>query len=227
MLLEVQLARQVAAAAASAFYTPLATRPGTPSNPAGFFRRATSRVDLPAFVAHSTPGTPNSVHNKGSGHIASEGSNGQYAQGHTRTMSANSAAGLSNGSVSHQHALHPPNGHGSSMLAIAIDPLDITEPIETPQQFMDWYATVEASMESEQEEVFRSYQTEVDAYIDSCTEAMEMLEDSRGLIKEMEANYRYVEENSRALQMACETMLDEQVNIQNFVKPAFQYENLF
>lgn len=66
-------------------------------------------------------------------------------------------------------------------------------------------------MESEQEEVFRRYEAEVDAYIDSCDEALELLEDSRGLIKEMEANYRFVEDNSRALQMACEAMLDEQV----------------
>lgn len=66
-------------------------------------------------------------------------------------------------------------------------------------------------MESEQEEVFRRYETEVEAYIESCDEALELLEDSRGLIREMEANYRFVEENSRALQMACEAMLEEQV----------------
>ena len=68
-------------------------------------------------------------------------------------------------------------------------------------------------MESEQEEVFRRYEAELDAYIDSCDEAAEMLEDGRGLIKEMEANYRFVEENSRALQSACETMLDEQKHL--------------
>lgn len=68
-------------------------------------------------------------------------------------------------------------------------------------------------MESEQEEVFRRYEAELDAYIDSCEEAAEMLEDGRGLIKEMEANYRFVEENSRALQSACETMLDEQKHL--------------
>ena len=66
-------------------------------------------------------------------------------------------------------------------------------------------------MESEQEHVFRRYQAELDAYIDSCAVAVEMLEDSRGLIKEMEANYRFVEENSKALQIACEAMLEEQV----------------
>ena len=93
------------------------------------------------------------------------------------------------------------------------DPLEITAPLETAQQFLEWFSGVEASMESEQEEVFRRYEAELDAYIDSCEEAAEMLEDGRGLIKEMEANYRFVEENSRALQSACETMLDEQKHL--------------
>jgi hypothetical protein len=93
------------------------------------------------------------------------------------------------------------------------DPLAVHSPIETPQQFLDWFSGVEASMESDQEEVFRKYEMEIDAYIASCDEAMEMLEDSRGLIKEMEANYRFVEDNSKALQLACEAMLEEQVRI--------------
>lgn len=92
------------------------------------------------------------------------------------------------------------------------DPLEVHSPIETPQQFLDWFSGVEASMESDQEEVFRRYEMEIDAYIASCDEASEMLEDSRGLIKEMEANYRFVEDNSKALQLACEAMLEEQVS---------------
>jgi hypothetical protein len=100
------------------------------------------------------------------------------------------------------------NGHVS-----ALDPLEVHSPIETPQQFLDWFSGVEASMESDQEEVFRRYEMEIDAYIASCDESLEMLEDSRGLIKEMEANYRFVEDNSKALQLACEAMLEEQVSL--------------
>ena len=105
-------------------------------------------------------------------------------------------------------------GHPFPILASSstIESLDIQEPIETTQQFLEWFSSVESSMESEQEDGFRRYQTQVDAYIESCSEAVGMLEDSRGLIKEMEANYRFVEENSKALQIACELMLEEQVN---------------
>ena len=90
--------------------------------------------------------------------------------------------------------------------------LEILEPIATTQQFHDWFTRVEASLEREQEEIYRLHLGELDEYIDSCEGVLEGLDDARGLVQEMEANYRFVEENSRALQVACETMLDEQVN---------------
>lgn len=89
--------------------------------------------------------------------------------------------------------------------------LAITEPISTTQQFHDWFTLVESSLEREQEEIYRLHLGELEEYIGSCEGVLEGLDDARGLVQEMEANYRFVEENSRALQVACETMLDEQV----------------
>jgi conserved oligomeric Golgi complex subunit 3 len=66
-------------------------------------------------------------------------------------------------------------------------------------------------MEREQEEAYRSCLAEVEAYVAACDEVLEQLDSARGLIHEMDANYRYVEENSRTLQVACETLLEEQV----------------
>ena len=105
-----------------------------------------------------------------------------------------------------------PNGKDQVATVGATDPLEIKAPIETTQLFYDWFGKVEGSMEREQEEHYRSYLAEVEAYVDACDEVLERLEDSRGLIREMEANYNFVEDNSRALQMACETMLEEQVS---------------
>jgi hypothetical protein len=93
----------------------------------------------------------------------------------------------------------------------AIDPLEIVRPIETAQQFHDWFAKVEQSMERSQEEVYILHLNELDQHVEQCEMVLEQLEESRGLLSEMEANYKFVEENSRALQLACETMLDEQV----------------
>ena len=89
--------------------------------------------------------------------------------------------------------------------------LDLASPVETAQQFHDWFARVEQSMEREQEEIYRTHLHEIEQYILSCDDVLEQLDDSRGLLSEMEANYRFVEDNSRALQLACENMLDEQV----------------
>lgn len=95
------------------------------------------------------------------------------------------------------------------------DPLQLETPIETTQQFLDWFSKIEASMESEQERVYDTFRLELQTYTDNCQRATEMLQDSRGLIKEMEANYRFVEENSKALQVACEAMLEEQKHLVN------------
>ncbi|GAA5941713.1 hypothetical protein JCM1841_005161 [Sporobolomyces salmonicolor] len=94
-----------------------------------------------------------------------------------------------------------------------VDPLALSAPIETLQQFHDWFARVEHSIEHSQEEVYRQHLAELDHHLATCETVLEGLDESRGLLSEMEANYRYVEENSRALQLACETMLDEQKHL--------------
>ncbi|KAM0786692.1 hypothetical protein ACM66B_002137 [Microbotryomycetes sp. NB124-2] len=93
------------------------------------------------------------------------------------------------------------------------DALDVLEPIETTQQFHDWFTRVERSIEHGQEQVYRQHLAELDDYVSSCDIVLEQLDDARGLLSEMEANYRFVEDNSRALQLACETMLDEQKHL--------------
>ncbi|KAK4049565.1 Golgi transport complex subunit 3 [Microbotryomycetes sp. JL201] len=93
------------------------------------------------------------------------------------------------------------------------DGLDVLEPIETAQQFHDWFTRVERSIEHGQEQVYRHHLQELDEHVSSCDVVLEQLDDARGLLSEMEANYRFVEDNSRALQLACETMLDEQKHL--------------
>lgn len=105
----------------------------------------------------------------------------------------------------------PSSANSTRLERFGIDPLEVTAPIETTQQFHDWFARVEHSMEKEQGEIYRTHIDELEEYIDSCDDVLEQLDDARGLLNEMEANYRYVEDNSKALQTACETMLDEQV----------------
>ncbi|GAA6017621.1 hypothetical protein JCM11491_005304 [Sporobolomyces phaffii] len=91
----------------------------------------------------------------------------------------------------------------------AHDALDLDRPVESMQQFHDWFAAVETSLEHSQERVYREYLDHLESHLATCDAVLEGLDESRGLLSEMEANYSYVEENSHALQLACETMLDE------------------
>ncbi|GAA5905384.1 Golgi transport complex subunit COG3 [Sporobolomyces salmoneus] len=86
-------------------------------------------------------------------------------------------------------------------------------PIESLQQFHDWFSSVESSIEHSQEQVYREHLESLSSHLQLCDSILSNLDESRGLISEMEANYLFVEENSRALQMACETMLDEQKHL--------------
>lgn len=206
---------------ARALQTATNTRPGTPlGSTTNLLRRAASRADLGgtrlvSSADSSLPGTPrprspsrsNAYFSPpGTGHAGQGPSSGL---GHARMHSTTSALALQLHPQTMSSPITLPNGAAR----LARDPLEVHSPIETPQQFLDWFSGVEASMESDQEEVFRRYEMEIDAYIASCDEALEMLEDSRGLIKEMEANYKFVEDNSKALQLACEAMLEEQVRL--------------
>ncbi|SCV70276.1 BQ2448_1670 [Microbotryum intermedium] len=86
-------------------------------------------------------------------------------------------------------------------------------PITTTQQFHDWFALVESSLEIEQEQVYVNHLDTLQNHVAACQHVLERLDDARGLLSEIEANYRFVEDNSSALQLACETMLDEQKHL--------------
>lgn len=103
----------------------------------------------------------------------------------------------------------PSSAHGST----GADTEPVSRPIATTQQFHEYFSAVSSSLEQEQEEVYRLHLRELDGHIQTCSEIVESLEASRGLLSEMQANYRFVEDNSRALQGACETMLDDQVRV--------------
>lgn len=104
-------------------------------------------------------------------------------------------------------------------LACGGEALEAAAPISSMQQFYDWYGRVEHSMESQQEQIYHSWLAEIRDHIDGCTGVLHRLEDARALLSEMEANYRYVDENSRSLQLACETMLDDQVSHLRYCRP--------
>ncbi|KAI8137696.1 Sec34-like family-domain-containing protein [Fennellomyces sp. T-0311] len=84
------------------------------------------------------------------------------------------------------------------------------KPIETLQQFFDWFAVMESEMEKDQEDIYRNYLSVVSLYRESCDEFLADLQATAGLFDELGSEYGYVEKRTRSLQTACEKLLNEQ-----------------
>ncbi|GAA6026037.1 hypothetical protein JCM10207_003876, partial [Rhodosporidiobolus poonsookiae] len=93
------------------------------------------------------------------------------------------------------------------------DPLALTAPIDTAQQFHAWHTSVEAQLEAAQESHYLAYLSSLRGHIGTCTSLLQGLDDARALLSELAANHTHVTENSSALQAACEGMLDEQKHL--------------
>ncbi|KAG0244713.1 Golgi transport complex subunit 3 [Mortierella sp. GBA43] len=87
-------------------------------------------------------------------------------------------------------------------------------PIETTQQFLDWFSGIEGEMERDQEDVYRNYLAVVVLYKGACDGFLEQIEETSECFKNLEGHYEFVEEKTRALQSACEKLLQEQTNLQ-------------
>ncbi|KAG0365751.1 Golgi transport complex subunit 3 [Gamsiella multidivaricata] len=87
-------------------------------------------------------------------------------------------------------------------------------PIETTQQFLDWFSGIEGEMERDQEDVYRNYLTVVELYKEACDGFLQQIDETSECFKSLEGHYAFVEEKTRALQLACEKLLEEQTNLQ-------------
>ncbi|KAL0096522.1 Sec34-like family-domain-containing protein [Phycomyces blakesleeanus] len=84
------------------------------------------------------------------------------------------------------------------------------KPIETLQQFFDWFATRESEMEKDQEDIYRNYLSVVVLYREACDNFLEDLHGTLGVFGELGDEYAFVEQRTRALQTTCEELLQEQ-----------------
>lgn len=111
------------------------------------------------------------------------------------------------------------------------------KPIDNIQQFFDWFAQTELEMEQDQEDIYRyanwshrrflywididtllydvirSYLATVLLYRQSCDDFLQYIDDTIQLFNDLEGDYKFVEEQTRALQNTCEDLLAKQVLI--------------
>jgi len=84
------------------------------------------------------------------------------------------------------------------------------KPIDNIQQFFDWFAQTELEMEQDQEDIYRSYLATVLLYRQSCDDFLQYIDDTIQLFNDLEGDYKFVEEQTRALQNTCEDLLAKQ-----------------
>lgn len=83
--------------------------------------------------------------------------------------------------------------------------------ISTPQQFYDWFSTLTSSLEHEQDALYRDHLAEIASYREACDRLVGECQAAEGVCEEMAEAFRFVEERSKSLQLACEELLEEQV----------------
>ncbi|KAI8068296.1 Sec34-like family-domain-containing protein [Gongronella butleri] len=84
------------------------------------------------------------------------------------------------------------------------------KPIETLQQFYDWFAIKEKEMEQGQEDIYRNYLSNVKFYQSACVDLLQDLESTSGLFQDLIQDYGFVENQTKSLQSICEQLLREQ-----------------
>jgi hypothetical protein len=85
-----------------------------------------------------------------------------------------------------------------------------SKPIETLQEFFDWFAVMESEMEKGQEDVYRNHLSIVQLYQQACDEFLQDLNKTCTLFDDLEKDYSFVDLQTRSIQEACEILLAEQ-----------------
>ncbi|CAG8514323.1 7608_t:CDS:10 [Paraglomus brasilianum] len=115
-----------------------------------------------------------------------------------------------------------PLPEGSSELAAggaSIDAaLGLGKPIETTQQFFDWFAKMEADMEKDQEDVYRNFLAAVMLYREANDKVLGQIDTTESLFNDLEGNFKFVEDRTKALQTSCEKLLAEQNHLSSIVE---------
>ncbi|KAI0743658.1 Sec34-domain-containing protein [Daedaleopsis nitida] len=93
------------------------------------------------------------------------------------------------------HALHP------------------KQPIQTPQQFYDWFALIDRSVTHSQEAHIRAHLSTVSDHLETCDRLVNRIDEIDREVEDMLQGWRSVEESGRSLKDACEQLLQERDRI--------------
>ena len=84
-------------------------------------------------------------------------------------------------------------------------------PIQTPQQFYDWFALIDRSVTHSQEAHFRAHLASVAGHLETCDALVQRIDAIDTAVESMLQGWRSVEEGGKSLKDACEELLEERV----------------
>jgi hypothetical protein len=85
------------------------------------------------------------------------------------------------------------------------------QPVQTPQQFYDWFTLIDRSVAHSQEAHFRAHLANISQHLGTCDKLIGRIDEVDKEVESMLEEWRGVEEGGRSLKNACETLLDERV----------------
>ena len=95
---------------------------------------------------------------------------------------------------------------------VALHALHPKQPIQTPQQFYDWFTLIDQSVARSQESHFHAHLETVTNHVEMCDSVLERIELLEREVTDMLEGWRGVEEGGKSLKDACERLLVEKVS---------------
>lgn len=102
-------------------------------------------------------------------------------------------------------------------MTLATHALHPKQPVQTPQQFYDWFALIDRSVAHSQEAHFRAHVANVSEHLSTCDLLVERIDEVDTEVDRMLEEWRSVEEGGKSLKDACEKLLEERVGFWLFL----------
>ena len=106
-----------------------------------------------------------------------------------------------------------PNTPTTARGSVTLHALHPKQPIQTPQQFYDWFTLIDQSVARSQESHFHAHLETVTSNVEMCDSVLERIELLEGEVTDMLEGWRGVEEGGKSLKDACERLLVEKVSL--------------
>ncbi|THH31401.1 hypothetical protein EUX98_g2790 [Antrodiella citrinella] len=108
--------------------------------------------------------------------------------------------------------------HINNSRAPTLHALHPKHPIQTPQQFYDWFALIDRSVAHSQEAHFRAHLSSVAEHLETCETLLRRINEVDTEVDGMLQGWRSVEDGGKNLKEACEQLLEERDNLLNMTE---------